>query len=115
MTSQELRNLVVSKITEGDVVHKVFLKPMELVLRTHNVDATVDSRGLPQGVMHALKPNGIQENPYEPLAIPVLHPEHSLERTRIDNADNLISFLKHHYTSEGSRGLELAICVCMYS
>jgi hypothetical protein len=115
MASSELRELVASKISEGDVVHNVFLKPMELVLRTHNVAPEVDSRGMPQGVMHALKPNGIHENPFEALDIPTLHPGHSLESTRADNADNLISFLKHHNTSETSKGLELALCVCMYS
>jgi hypothetical protein len=49
--------------------------------------------------------------------LPVLNPAESLEKTCEDNADNLISFLKYSQEKEEetSRGLELAICVCMYS
>lgn len=45
--------------------------------------------------MQALKINGISDNAYEPLCIPVLNPNETLEKTREDNADNLISFLKY--------------------
>lgn len=66
--------------------------------------------------MQALKINGISDNAYEPLAIPALNPNDTLEKTQEDNADNLISFLKNQpEREEGGKGLELAICVCMYS
>jgi hypothetical protein len=112
----ELSDTVLGKINEGDLVHKVFLKPIELLLRTNKVDKTVNSRDLPQGLMQALKINSISDNTYEPVAIPALDPASSFQQTCEDNADNLISFLKYRPDSEErSRGLELAICVCMYS
>jgi hypothetical protein len=91
----ELNQIVLSKINEGDIVHKVFLKPIELLLRTHKVDKGLSSRDLPQGLMMALKINGISDNAYEPLAFPVLDPNASLDATCEENADNLISFLKY--------------------
>lgn len=67
--------------------------------------------------MQALKINAISDNAYEPLCFPIINPNESLEKTCEDNADNLISFLKYRpeKPDETTKGLELAICVCMYS
>jgi hypothetical protein len=37
LATEELKDVVASKIHEGDIVHKVFLKPIELVLKTNKV------------------------------------------------------------------------------
>jgi hypothetical protein len=104
----ELNQIVLGKISEGDIVHKVFLKPIELLLRTHKIDRTMCQRDLPQGLMMALKINGISDNAYEPLAFPTIDPTATLEATCEENADNLISFLKNRPEKEGeetSKGL----------
>jgi hypothetical protein len=35
---------VLGKINEGDIVHKVFLKPIELLLKTNKVDKSISNR-----------------------------------------------------------------------
>lgn len=93
----ELTDILLNKIDEGDLVHKAFLKPIELVLRTNKQDKNVSGRELPQGLMQALKISSISDNTYEPLDFPVLKPDDNFEDACKSNADNLISFLK--YTS----------------
>lgn len=126
----DLSGIVLGKINQGDFVHKVFLKPIELVLKTNRfddkisskdktnrVDDKISSKDLPQGIMQALKINGIADNTYEACPFPALNPKNTLEQTCEDNGDNLISFLKAKPGSrlEAPNALELAICVCMYS
>jgi hypothetical protein len=62
--TEVLKDIVLSKINDDDYAHKVFLKPIELVLKTHNFDAEAAVGELPKGLMHAFKKNGISDNCY---------------------------------------------------
>lgn len=65
----DLKTMIMSKVQRQDIVHKAFLRPVEVLLTTNRVDSNVEIGELPQGLRIALKMQGINDNSYE--AIPI--------------------------------------------
>ncbi len=98
-----------SQVKTEDLINVAFMKPFEVALRTKSTDPAVPNDVLPQGLMLAVKENGINDNKYKLAPINPVNTELSMADLRKEKQDNYISLLKR------SQGVELAICVCMYS
>ena len=86
------------------------MKPMEFALRTHKTDPkNIQPNILPQGMMIAVKEKGIEDNKYDLRTTEPVDTSLNLEELRKNQQDNFVSLLKR------PEGVELAICVCMYS
>ena len=85
------------------------MKPVELALRTHKNDKDVPNDALPQGLMVAAKEAGINDNKYKLHRLEGVDREGTMQSLRKNHQDNYVSLLKK------PTGMELAICVCMYS
>lgn len=82
---------------------------MEFALRTNKTDPTVPPNVLPQGMMVAVKEHSIEDNKYSLTRLEAVDPNLTLHELRKKQQDNYVSLLKR------PEGVELAICVCMYS
>lgn len=99
-----------SQVKLEDVMNVGFMKPMEFALRTHKTDPEgVRPNVLPQGMMVAVKENGIEDNKYTLKRTEAVDPNLTFDELRKNQQDNYVSLLKR------PEGVELAICVCMYS
>lgn len=54
-----------AQVKTEDLLNVGFMKPIEVALRTSKTDNTVPSGTLPQGLMLALKDNGINDNKFK--------------------------------------------------
>jgi hypothetical protein len=98
-----------SQVKLEDMINVCFMKPVELALKTHKTDPTVPADILPQGMLIAVKETSVTDNKYKLSPLTEVNPQNSLEELRKQHQDNYISLLKK------PEGLELAICICMYS
>jgi hypothetical protein len=98
-----------NQVKMEDMINVAFMKPVELALRTRATDPEVPADALPQGMLIAVKEQSINDNKYKLEKLTEVCKDSSLQELRKNHQDNYISLLKK------PEGLELAICVCMYS
>lgn len=97
-------------------MHQVFLKPIELALKSQGQVGDVIIGELPCGIRQAVKANSIMDNCYELQDFKEIEPADTLKNLEDNSKDNLISYLKGRPSEDlNGKGIELAICVCMYS
>lgn len=75
-------------------MHRVFLKPIELALKSKGQVGDAIIGELPCGIRQAVKVNSIMENCYELQDFKEIEPAESLKDLEDNSKDNLISYLK---------------------
>lgn len=116
MAQTEANRLIqkaVSQIKKEDIVHRGFLKPIEIALKTYQSqrledDTTIRPGSLAKGLKIAVK-TSLDSNSYFLQNIEELNEKAPYKVIKEANQDNMLSLMK---TREG---IELAICICMYS
>lgn len=83
-----------SQVKTEDLINVAFMKPFEVALRTKSTDPAVPNDVLPQGLMLAVKENGINDNKYKLAPINPVNTELSMTDLRKEKQDNYISLLK---------------------
>ena len=103
-------------------MHRGFLKPIEISLKTYKTeqkeeDNKLKPNSLPSGLKIVIK-ESITQNKYELANVKEIdwQRDNKLKRSgdtfqvmRMQNKNNILSLMKKE------KGIELAICVCMYS
>ena len=126
-----LKAYCISKLKEEDYEHRGFLKPIEIGLKTYKTEtnnntsdmgemgtgrkkfSAEDAKGLkpgslPAGLKIAVK-NEIINNKFVLQDVLPIHEQDDYKLVKERNKDNMLSLMKRKL------GIELAICVCMYS
>ena len=131
---KEMIGHFMSEVRQEDFLNIGFMKPIEVSLRTHRTDKNVSAESLPQGLLMAVKDQGINDNKFKLKPIePISHEVNTLQQLRDQNLDNYISLLKKPKGEEPvemapvqresmvedevkeppHHGLELGICISM--
>ena len=112
-TPEQLSKIAFSKIKDEDLMHRGFLKPIEIALKTYKtqlnaVNNKLKSNSLPSGLKIVVK-ESINLSKYELTDVLEIQAADSFEVMKANNQNNLLSLMKD------KAGIQLAICVCMYS
>ena len=98
-------------IKEEDVLHRGFLKPIEVALKTHKTqpkDPRFKPGALPKGLKIAVK-QSLASDKRTFHDFEIIEPNTPYQNVKENNQDNILTLMKD------PDGIKLAICVCMYS
>lgn len=109
--ANEIIQKVMSMIKPEDIAHRGFLKPIEIALKTYKTDpesAVHTATSLPKGLKLVVRESANSPK-YELHDIGAIEQDTPFDEVRKESMDNLLSLMKRR------EGIELAICICMYS
>jgi hypothetical protein len=108
-----LVELACEQIKSDDITHRGFLKPIEVALKTYKTEILTENTvlkpgSLPAGLKISVK-TSLESDKKVLQDIEEVRANESYAEMKENNKDNLLALLKKE------KGIELAICVCMYS
>ena len=100
-------------MTKEDITHKGFLKPLEIALKTyktemHEKENPLQRDSLPAGLKIAIK-QSLESEKRNLKDVLEIYDAETYRNIRLSSMDNMLAFMKQ------TEGIELAICICMYS
>ena len=103
-----------SRIKKEDIVHRGFLKPIEIALKTYKSEVLEGEEtklkpgSLPAGLKIAVKPT-LDSDVHFLTDVEEIKNNPPYNVIKENNQDNMLALMKC------KEGIELAICICMYS
>lgn len=106
---QQLVQTALSKVKREDIAHRGFLKPIEIALKTSTTERDSEKPLKPGSLPAGLKITFKDEQNRRNLRNIEEVDSQNWEDLKMNNQNNMLSLIKQR------EGIELAICVCMYS
>ena len=114
--AKKMMEAALNKVKFEDITHKGFLKPIEVALKNYHTElldeeSNLKAESLPVGLKIAVatSPESQKRILQDVQAIDPQQESHSYEDLKSNNQDNMLTLMKKR------EGIQLAICVCMYS
>ena len=108
---EELIRKAMSLIKKEDIVHRGFMKPIEIALKTLKTDpdnSELTASSLPAG-LKIIEKKAIEFNNYQTVDVQEIDLSKPLAELELSSQNNMLSLMKQ------KEGIELVICICMYS